>query len=299
MVLSSSRKRKNESPGDATIPEKDTPLITLFTSWVTKPEKYLCHNNTLFNWNSLKPDILSILFTNESYVKKEALSKGWQVLPIRVTATKEKVPVLRHMFMDVMRVSNTPFLAYVNGDMLFTKSIVATLKSLQKAIRSSLFNASYPVLIVGQRLNVMNVSADEIKSEDKIRAMAKSRGKLFTEWGEDYFITTRNYPWKNLPDVVIGRLAYDNWMVWNAKRSNFYTIDATKTLLAIHQTTKSGNFEGHKKPDGNYNNRLIQKMYKKVKYVAGRTSCAVYKTSNNSKGYIEFSKRTLNKQCQV
>jgi hypothetical protein len=28
-------------------------------------------------------------------------------------------------------------------------------------------------------------------------------GKLFTAWGEDYFITNSNYPWKDCPEVVV------------------------------------------------------------------------------------------------
>ena len=65
-------------------------------------------------------------------------------------------------------------------------------------------------------------------------------GKLFTAWGEDYFITNSNYPWKDCPEVVVGRVAYDNWLVLNANKRRHTTIDATRTLLALHQTTKKG-----------------------------------------------------------
>jgi hypothetical protein len=55
-------------------------------------------------------------------------------------------------------------------------------------------------------------------------------GKLFTAWGEDYFITNSNYPWKDCPEVVVGRVAYDNWLVLNANKRRHTTIDATRTL---------------------------------------------------------------------
>jgi hypothetical protein len=68
------------------------------------------------------------------------------------------------------------------------------------------------MLIVGQRTNVKHASAENASSHENIIKISKT-GKLFTAWGEDYFITNSNYPWKDCPEVVVGRLAYDNWLV--------------------------------------------------------------------------------------
>jgi hypothetical protein len=56
-------------------------------------------------------------------------------------------------------------------------------------------------------------------------------------------------PWKDCPEVVVGRVAYDNWLVLNANKRRHTTIDATRTLLALHQTTKKGNGEGRSHPN--------------------------------------------------
>ncbi|KAK3085398.1 hypothetical protein FSP39_002737 [Pinctada imbricata] len=271
-------------------------ILTLFTTWISTPEKYDCHNNTLFNWNSLKPLVQPVLFTNDIASKNEALQKGWQVLPLGVTRTKYEVPVLRYMYMDVMKISSSPLLAYANGDILFTSNLIVTLQSLLNDIKTNNISQTNPLLMIGQRTNVKSVALEEIQTSYKMHLMAKTRGKLFSAWGEDYFITSRNYPWKTFPDVIIGRLAYDNWMVWNAKRLKFTTIDATKTLLAVHQTTKSGNMEGHHKPDNRYNTNLLRKTYKKLKYVAGLTICADYYSQYGSKSVL-FLKRKLHRRC--
>ena len=41
-----------------------------------------------------------------------------------------------------------------------------------------------------------------------------------------------------MPEVVIGRVAYDNWLVLNAIKSKQVVVDVSKTVLAVHQTTK-------------------------------------------------------------
>ena len=267
---------------------REGPLMVLFTSWVTKEEKYVCHNNTLYNWNAFKPSVLPILFTNETLLAKEAVRKGWHVLPITATGTSFKLPVLRHMYMAVMKRFNATFYAYANSDILFTDSLLHTLKAFQNSSLSS----KTPFLIVGRRTNVENVTSQEVKTWEQIKNTTLLRGKLFNPWGIDYFITSPDYPWSIIPDVVIGRVAYDNWMVWNARRLGFTTIDATNTLLAMHQTTKAGNKEGHNQKEKGYNNNVLAKVYKNIQYGGGLVTSTKYFTEHETeKESIVFVKR--------
>lgn len=44
-----------------------------------------------------------------------------------------------------------------------------------------------------------------------------AKGTLFTTNAQDYFISTKNgYPWDTIPDFVVGRVGYDNWLVVTA-----------------------------------------------------------------------------------
>ena len=56
---------------------------------------------------------------------------------------------------------------------------------------------------------------------------------------------------------VSGRRGYDNWLVRAALKTDLATIEVTKTVNALHQTGKSGNFEGHKGKNGDYNMHLL------------------------------------------
>ncbi|XP_045192229.2 uncharacterized protein LOC123548760 isoform X2 [Mercenaria mercenaria] len=269
------------------------PLLTLFTSWKDSPEKYLVHNLTFYNWKALRPFVIPVIFTNESSVAEECTRNGWEARHISVAAA-DGIPVLKYMYKDVMDNYNSTFYAYSNGDILFTDTLINTLLYL----RNSSLDLDKPVMMVGQRSNVDNVTESEGSTWGNITKIAKERGKLFTSWAEDYFITPRSFPWNDIAEVVIGRRAYDNWLVYNSRKSKHTVIDSTKTLLAVHQTTKAGSFEGHGHKNRDYNHNLLVKMYKRIKYNAGVIEC-VEKYTAYENGIVVVKSRVVHKACAV
>ncbi|KAK3599738.1 hypothetical protein CHS0354_037211 [Potamilus streckersoni] len=270
------------------------PLLTLFTTWRESKDKYTVHNITLLNWISLRPLIVPVVFTNETSTAEQCSQKGWKVLPVRAAAAKG-APVLKYMYLDVMKQFDSKFYAFANSDILFTDKLVETLLAVLK--ENSTFNGH--TLIVGKRTNVNNLTESEGSSWRGLESVSKKRGMLFATYAEDYFITSASYPWKDIPDIVIGRKAYDNWLVLNARRMKYRVLDATETILAVHQTTNAGNFEGQKNPDADYNMKLLVKLYKKVQYAAGYTECVELFTKKD-KNKISITRRLkLEKHCNL
>jgi len=105
---------------------------------------------------------------------------------------------------------------------------------------------------------------------------ARKRGTLYMYSAIDYFIMSAGgYPWHRIPrDVVVGRRGYDNFLVLAAIRDNVSVIDATKTLVAVHQTDVEGNLAGHRGRDANYNMRQLGRF----NFRTGMTSSAQYET---------------------
>ncbi|KAK3085732.1 hypothetical protein FSP39_007925 [Pinctada imbricata] len=270
------------------------PILTLFTTWASDPEKYECHNNTVLNWMSFYPIIQPVIFTTEKNLTKEVTNKGWLALPVRKAGRLNKLPVLRTMFSDVKKIVKSKFYSYSNSDILFTGNLIHTLFT----IMTYNFTSKDVILIIGQRTNIFNVTKQEASAWETIRTVAQSRGKIYLSWAIDYFISSDNYPWDRIPDVVVGRPAFDNWIVWYTKKKNYTTIDATATLLAVHQTTKAGNLEGHHHPDRLYNRKVIGKHYKRVRWSTGITSCATNVTIYSQKYGINILKRPLKRSCK-
>lgn len=69
--------------------------------------------------------------------------------------------------------------------------------------------------------------------------------------------------WELIPDFVVGRVGYDNWLVDNAyHQGNTSLVDTTKTIALVHQTSTtggSGESKERKNIDRFYNFRLAQK----------------------------------------
>ena len=269
------------------------PLLTLFTSWTDNREKYLVHNITTHNWLSLQPYVIPVIFTNEPEVANACRRMGWKVFPLRIAAAGG-IPVLKYMYKDVMEAFNTTFYAYSNSDILFTDSLIDTLLALAR------FNLQAPILVIGKRTNVDFMRKTESLTWKNLITAAKTRGTLFTGYAEDYFITTRRFPWKDIAGVVIGRVAYDNWLVWYARKQNHLVVDATNTVLAIHQTTGAGNMEGHAHENGQYNENLLSKVYPRINYDAGSVECAEHYTRFDTNGMnVFFLRREIPKNCNL
>ena len=109
-------------------------------------------------------------------------------------------------------------------------------------------------LVIGRRTNVVLVNHTLLYQPDHVTTTARERGEIFISCAEDYFfIAFNDFPWHIVADVVIGRRAYDNYLVELAIRQKVTVVDATSTLLAVHQTGSDGNYAGHGNRDGEFN----------------------------------------------
>jgi len=91
-------------------------------------------------------------------------------------------------------------------------------------------------LVIGRRWNVQwqNIT---LYLPEHVTRIAKEHGRLHILSAVDYFIIAKNeFPWHHLPDVVIARRGYDNYLVMLAVRENVSVVDITQTLTAVHQT---------------------------------------------------------------
>jgi len=137
--------------------------------------------------------------------------------------------------------------------------------------------------VIGRRTNVLldkvllgNDSTSHLfYLPDHVTAAARLRGELFSENAEDFFLIARNaFPWQRVADVVVGRPAYDNYLVGLAIRHNVTVVDATLTVVALHQTDRDGNYAGHANSDSNFNSIRIGPF----NYNTGLTTSAQYET---------------------
>jgi hypothetical protein len=117
-------------------------------------------------------------------------------------------------------------------------------------------------MVVGRRTNlhIKKVANKNIYLPTVVETESRY-GELFQTNAEDYFFINRNvFPWHQVPDIAIGRPGYDNFLVGLGIEMKVAVIDATKTLVALHQTDKEGNKAGHKNPENSVNKEAIGKF---------------------------------------
>jgi hypothetical protein len=112
------------------------PLLTIFTTFSSSAEQYLCRNNTIRNWMSFGTTVQPIFFSDDADLLNQIKLKGWDVQ--RPSKTAIGLPILKYMYLDAMKTYRSKFYAYVNGDICLLKVLLILFDSsqvLQKLIK--------------------------------------------------------------------------------------------------------------------------------------------------------------------
>jgi len=112
-------------------------------------------------------------------------------------------------------------------------------------------------MVIGRRWNVhwQNIS---LHRPEEVTQIAERNGSLDIDTAVDYFIVAKNeFPWHRLPDVVIARRGYDNFLVMMAVQENVSVVDVTNTLVAVHQTDSEATESHRHLKAHNFNLRIL------------------------------------------
>lgn len=188
-------------------------------------------------------------------------------------------PYIKDMYLEAMQMF--PFAdtyTYYNSDILFNGTeFLRTVDALVEASRSGVLSSRF--LAVGYRRNVRwNVSTEW---DELVGASVR-----FQDDAQDFFIASNGvWDWSAIPDLVIGRRAYDNWLVQRAVRTEGVdAVDVSATLTALHLTVR-GNMDGHEgteRDNVDFNMRVIETHDPKWSYFHGRMSACPKRTRLNS-----------------
>ncbi|KAK3107810.1 hypothetical protein FSP39_022695 [Pinctada imbricata] len=211
--------------------EVNTPLATLFTTWNPAMQRPIVYSNTMRTWASMSARINNVVFTNDSKVSIAAKRHGWKNYSISNTACFG-TPVLRTMFQEAIRKERSILYGYSNADILFNDGLIPTLE----AITGSEEFDKGPILVVGKRIdvNISKLHEPVVRTPREVNKLAK-HGALSWGFAGDYFFTNDLFPWEFIPDLVVGRPLVDNWLIWYARKVGAKIIDASASVLAVHQ----------------------------------------------------------------
>ncbi|HEY62601.1 MAG TPA: hypothetical protein G4N95_08110 [Anaerolineae bacterium] len=214
-------------------------FLTIFSTPkpFTEPHINIIQRNAIKSWQQLGQDVEVILVGEEEGMDQIVKGFGVKHLP-NVERNELGTPLVSSIFRLARDASTSPFLAYVNADILLFPGFL--LVARQVAQQSSHF------LILGQRwdLNVEELINFDEDWVARMRARVNRHGKYHAPSGSDYFIFPRD-AFAEIPDFAIGRAGWDNWMIYHARQQGWLVIDATPSLMIVHQ-----NHDYHHLPNG-------------------------------------------------
>jgi len=205
------------------------PLITIFTAPkpFTNPHISLIQRNAIQSWQHLGDEVCVFIVGDEPGMAEFAEEAELQQLT-GVVCNPLGTPLVSSIFAMARQMSTSPLLAYVNADILLTPQFVEVARQV--------YCQAKKFLIVGQRydLNLQQPLDFNIGWDLYLLSDVQIRGRLHPPAGSDYFIFPRAC-FTDLPKFAIGRAGWDNWMLYHARLEHFPIIDATSSIIVVHQ----------------------------------------------------------------
>jgi hypothetical protein len=217
------------------------PFLTIFSAPkpFTNPHIAIIQRNALQSWLHLGPEVEAMLVGQEPGMAEVAAEYDVRLLP-EVRRTESGTPLVSSIFALARQASASPYLGYVNGDILLLPDVLEATRQIAGQI-------SGPFLLIGQRwdLDVRELLDFSPGWEGRLRADVQARGQLHRPAGSDYFIFPRS-AFAEMPDFAIGRAGWDNWMIYHARQQGWPVIDGTPSVMIIHQNHDYSHLPGGK-----------------------------------------------------
>jgi hypothetical protein len=191
--------------------------------------------NAVGTWQRLGPDVQVVLFGDDPGVAEAAVELGVEHVPV-VGRSEAGTPLLDAPFAAAQRLAHNPLLCFVNADILL-------LTDFRRAAER-LLAMGRPFLAVGESWDAEVARPLGFAAAWEQELRASTRGARRRGAGAlDYFLFTKEL-YREIPPFAVGRVAFDNWLVWRASASGARVVDVTPSVRAVHQRHDYGHMAG-------------------------------------------------------
>jgi hypothetical protein len=188
----------------------------------------MIQSNALQSWLKLEPRCEVILFGDEDGTAATAARFG-VVHSAAVSCNEFGTPLLNDLFEKAQQIATHELVCFVNADIILMNDFTSAVKAVYPSKES--------FLMVGRRWNLdlrQTFNFEQPSWGDNLRAAARQHGDPGLPYYIDYFVFPKGL-FEDLPPFAIGRAAFDNWLLWKARSSGAALVDASETIMAIHQ----------------------------------------------------------------
>jgi len=204
------------------------PLLTLFSAPkpYTDPHIALIQRNALHSW-TLLPEVEVILIGDETGLSETAKEFNVRHIP-DVKCNENGTPLISSMFELARQNSRSDLLCIINADMILMSDLIAAAKQAARQKDRS--------VLLSQRWDYDITAPLDFSDgwEARLRKTVETQGQLHRPAGSDYFLFPRSC-YQDIPNFIIGRAGWDNWMIYKARKEKWPVIDCTPSVMIVHQ----------------------------------------------------------------
>lgn len=203
-------------------------MLTIFTV----PKAFNGHidiiqRNAIRSWTLLEPRCQVILAGDDEGTDIAARDLGVEHIP-DVARNDFGTPLLDSAFRQVEDSANFPFICYVNADIILMDDFIRAVIRAQE--RSQWF------MMTAQRWDLDVTSPLDFDQEwqDRMMKAVSDRGSLAQMTGIDFWVYPKGMLY-DIPPLAVGRMAFECWCLYKARKMQADLIDSTKAVVSIHQ----------------------------------------------------------------
>jgi hypothetical protein len=200
-------------------------MITFFT--IPKAFKGLSdiiQRNAIRSW-VLLPGSEVIILGDDEGTAEVAKELGVKHIP-GIERSEYGTPLLSAAFAKATEAAGNDILCYANADIILLSDFMDAVNKMPQD----------KFLLIGQRTNLEvknHINFEQKDWEKNIRGQVIKDGRLEGPTGIDYFVFPKGQ--YRMPPFAVGRPGWDNWFIYHTRSRGIPVIDATGTILAIHQ----------------------------------------------------------------
>jgi len=274
-------------------------LLTLFA--MPKPFEGhvgIIQRNAITSWTRIIPRPEIILFGDEPGTAQVAGELGVRHIA-DVKRNEKGTPFLNDLFEQAQNLASFPAVCYVNADIILFDDFAAAAASV------AAWRPAY--LMAGRRWDMDITAPLDFAAADwaeRLRRDVSTSSKRRSVSWIDYFVFARGM-YRDVPPLLLGRVWWDNWLVWKARKLGVPVVDSSPRVLAVHQNhayAHPGGFFGiWRGEEGQWNERLVNggedaRTLRDANYKLGRFGIRPNIEATLERGWKSIGKRLKKKK---
>jgi hypothetical protein len=198
----------------------------------------IIQRNAIKSWTLLRPKPEIILLGIDQGVG-EVCEEFGLIHVAEIDRNEYETPLVNSIFQVAQERATYTIVCYINSDIMLTNDFMQAVETI--AAKMPRF------LVLSQRTDIKINEAwnfDAADWEADLKSFLAQNGTLHAPSGIDYFCFPRGM-YTDVPPFAIGRLKWDNWLVWRARTQGYPIVDITEAVSVVHQNHEYNSYKIH------------------------------------------------------